>query len=268
MWEGPLSLGVIAFFLALFLGPIGIGVGVLSVKKPPIWVAKGCFVISSIVVLGWVSWIIIILPIQSPFIIRIALIILAFDIVVIGLIELIGWIDSNKAIEQPIIQAPIIEPTPLRVRSAMIDGVYPNGTVLGGITWTSELRDLRVTFANESKYDYIDLDIEVHLHYPSTLIRQIGQVSDLPGVAFIYMGPEFSQTLKTHSTNIVIPRKAYGNNYRIRCANLFHNKGLVITIAVSYRDILNNGKITKILVKGQYFAQDQLNTIDEIVKVS
>lgn len=265
MLENPLSSGVIGVFLTLFLGSLLFGLGIL---KPSAWTAKPYFALSAIVLFGWSSWVIVTLPIQASPLIRIALIILILGMVSVGWIKLSRWIDSNKAIEQPIVQAPTMESTPLIVRSEMTDGVYPNGTVLGGIMWTADLRDLRVTFANESKYDYKDLDLSIHLHYPSTLIRQIGQVSDLPGVSFIYMGPEFSQTLKTHNTNIIVPQKSYGNNYRIRCVNLFHNKGLVIAIAVSYRDIINNGKIANILVKGQYFAQSQIHTIDEIVKVS
>ena len=292
MWEGPLSLAGAGIFLALFLGPIGIGVGVLSVKKPRIWIAKSCFTLSAIILLGWLSWIIIILPIQAPFAIRITLIILTFDLISIGWIELVAWIDSNKIIEQPIIQ-PVIEPTPLIVRSLLINQPYSFGIVLGGIRWSSDYRDLRIIFDNPTNNDYQDIDMTVGPDFPNIIIAAIGQISNIPNVTFhtpamqAYLKPDGTPDVKFdkkigHSVGDkfifrvenqskgqgLTPLRVYPNRYRIRCEKLPRHMILEITLAIPIQDIAKQkGKISAVWINGQYNGGTQIQTIDQNITV-
>ena len=287
MLENPLSSGVIGVFLTLFIGLLLFGVGLL---KPAAWTAKPCFILAAIVLFGWSSWVIVILPIQAPFIILIGLIFLIFVLIGVGLIELLRWVDSNKVSEKIIVQAPLIKLAHLVMRSLLIKDTYAFGTILGGIKWSSEFRDLRVIFENLTDDDYQDLDFTIRPDFPDITIAAIGQISNIPNVTFFnpvmqaYLRPNGTPDVKFDRTTghtqgdtfkVVAqgkgftPLRVYPNYYRIRCDKLPHHMILEITLAVHKKDIeKQNGKIHKVWLKGQYYGGSIIRSIDQTISVS
>lgn len=286
MLENPLSSGVIGVFLTLFIALLLFGLGLL---KPAAWTAKPWFILAAIVLFGWSLWVIVILPIQALFV-RIGLIFLIFVLIGVGLIKLLRWVDSNKITEKPIVQASIIQPAPLVMRSLLIKDTYAFGTILGGIKWSSEFRDLRVIFENLTDDDYQDLDVTIRPDFPDITIAAIGQISNIPNVTFFnpvmqaYLKPNGTPDVKFDKTtghtqgdtfkfvaqgNGFTPLRVYPNHYRIRCDKLPHHMILEITLAVHKKDIeKQNGKIHNVWLKGQYYGGSIIRSIDQTISVS
>jgi len=185
---------------------------------------------------------------------------------------------------------PRIIPAPLLMRSMLLNGGYRIGTILGGIKWTPDLRDLRVLFGNPTDRDYQDLDITIRPDFPNVTITAIGQVSDIPDVTFVntkmqaFQKPNGTPIIKFEETESYIegdgwkfikqgpgsaPLSVYPNHYRIRCKKLPFYTTLEITLAISEVDIAKQKyKISNIWLKGQYYAQSHVRIIDKIISVS
>lgn len=199
--------------------------------------------------------------------------------------EIKGVINQTtlKAVDEPIIkQAPLI------VRSEVIKVKYPQSQVIGGITWTNDLIDLRVAIENPTDSDYQDIDITIRADFPNTYIRAVGQISNLPGVTFVNPGIQllgldksgnpiikFASTtghtigdgckIITHGTkSTLLP-----NYYRVRCEKLFNRTTIEITLAIAKEFILEpNSKINNVWLKGQYYGGSTIQTIDQNIAVS
>lgn len=255
--------------------------------NPPLFkVAMSCFSLAAALFLVKFGTWIVTMPLSMWH--RAFITFMIFGFIGIGLVELLQWIESKQVNIQPISKAPIIEQAPLVVRSTMINAGYPLGTKLGGIIWTPELRDLRVTINNETDYDYQDMDITIRLHLP---IRAIGQITNVSGVTFVTPEPQFWQgpngepIVKWDSTTghtlgdqwevrtqnkhgSIIPIAVYPYQYRVRCDKLPHRTSLEIIIAIDNKDILVKGKINSIRLSGQYLGRLNTRTIDETISVS
>lgn len=185
---------------------------------------------------------------------------------------------------------PSIIRAPFLMRSMLLNVGYPIDTILGGIKWTPDLRDLRVLFGNPTDGDYQDLDITIRPDFPNITIIAIGQVSNLPDVSFVnpkmqaFQKPNGTPIVKFEETEVYIKGDAWkgfkqgpgsvslrvcANHYRFRCRKLPHHTTLELTLAISKADIAKqNGKISNIWLKGQYYAQSRVRIIDKIIPVS
>ena len=185
----------------------------------------------------------------------------------------------------------VLAQSPLLVRSSIFKGDYPSGTRLYGMLWTPDVKELRITFENPSEDDYQDLDITLRPDRPgfsSTYISAIGQISKLPGVAF--MNPEIqllgadqkgNPLIKfDHSTgntlgdgvkiivegtkSVILP-----NYSRIRCEKLPQRTNLEISILIENKYIENpKHTISNIWVKGNYRGRIRTHTIDQNISVT
>jgi hypothetical protein len=181
---------------------------------------------------------------------------------------------------------------PLNIRSLLIDQPYTLGTILGGIKWTPDFRDLRVIFDNSTDYDYIDIDFTIPPDFPNITIVAIGQISNLPNVTFhnpvmqAYLRPngtpEFKFDKQTGHTlgddfkfvapgpeGGLTPLRVYPNHYRIRCEKLPHHMILEIALAIPKENIAKqSSKINKVWLKGRYYEGSSIHNIDQTVSVS
>lgn len=185
---------------------------------------------------------------------------------------------------------------PVELGSYMIPGEYPDGTKIGGITWRSGLRDLRVTFRNPTDDDYQDLDLIIHPGLHGVFITEIGQVGDVAGVTFLTstelearqgangvpsvtfdattghtLGDlwKFRTPNQPNLQNKIVPLHPLPDHYRLHCEKLPHRTTLVITIAVANEDMPKPvGRISSVGVKGQYRGGFRVRTIDQVVDVS
>lgn len=163
---------------------------------------------------------------------------------------------------------------------------------MGGIKWTPNFRDLRIIFDNSSDEDYQNLDFTIRPDFPNITIAGIGQISNIPNVTFAnpaiqaYLRPNGTPEIKwDKSTGHTLgngakfvaqgigqgltPLRVYPNHYRIRCDKLPCHMVLEITLAIPQEDITKqNGKINKVWLKGQYYANSSIRNIDQEVSVS
>jgi hypothetical protein len=184
----------------------------------------------------------------------------------------------------------VLKPAPIIVGAEMRLEPYAEGTLLGGIKWSPDLRDLRVTIENPSNDDYEDVDVTVRPDFPDIPIISIGQVSNIPGVTFITTelqawqpstGPpmvKFDSTtghtlgdswgFSTHSTDGAhsTPLQPFPNHYRFRCEKLPHRETLELTIAIAAKDMPKE-KISKVWLRGQYRGNMRTRRIETTVAV-
>ena len=182
---------------------------------------------------------------------------------------------------------------PLNIRALLINQPYSSGTILGGIKWSSDYRDLRIIFDNSTENDYQDIDMIVGPDFPKIIIAAIGQISNIPNVTFhnpvmqAYLNPngqpDFKFDKKTGNilgANFIFvaphekvegktPLRVYPNYYRIRCEKLPRHMILEITLAIPIQDIAKQkGKINTVWINGQYNGGTQIQNIDQNIPVS
>jgi hypothetical protein len=240
----------------------------------------------------WSLWVIVILPIEVQLITRIAIIFVIFVLINVVLIGLYRWVDNNKRKEQPTDKTLLIKPTPLVIRSLLINQPYSFGTILGGIKWSSDYRDLRIIFDNPTDDDYHDLDMIVSPDLHNMIIAGIGQISNLPNVTFhnpvmqaylnqngkpdvkfdkktgnIY-GARFQFVAPHKKVDGKTPLRVYPSYYRFRCDKLPRHMILELSLAIPTQDIAKQkGKINTVWVKGQYSGGGQTQNIDQNINL-
>jgi len=111
----------------------------------------------------------------------------------------------------------------------------PTGTVVGGITWRPEFRELDVIVNNPTSRSYADLNLLLQPHVP---IAAIGQVNNISDVTFEdRFGNSMHQALiNTASGGGVLNPLVLADTdagYKIRCNKLPANSSLKIVIAIA-----------------------------------
>jgi len=173
----------------------------------------------------------------------------------------------------------VLKPAPpLEADSRMVAGEYPDGTLIGGLTWTPGLRDLRVKVRNPTDDDYQDLDFTIRPDFPKVYITGIGQVSEIAGVTFLTNNEREAQeapngvpsivfdsttghtlkdgwafkTVPMIGQNTIKPLRPRPNHHRVRCEKLPHRTTLEITMAIRSEDMPEAGKIVNVWLRGEY----------------
>lgn len=182
----------------------------------------------------------------------------------------------------------VFTPAPLLTRCGTVSGFYPEGTVLSGIRWNPDLRDLRIMIENPSEEDYHDVDVTVRPDFPNVFITAIGETSNL-GATFVTTELQAWQdvngvpVVKFESTTghtlndgwkfaddprrgMTMPRMVIPNHYRIRCATLPHRATLEVALAVSQNYLPKTGRISNVWIKGTYRGSFRIRTIDRTIR--
>ena len=159
----------------------------------------------------------------------------------------------------------VLRQSPLRISAALIDGVYPDGTVYGGIRWTPNLREVLLTFENRTSDDYEHLDIDVRFdslraHDASlwevadsaAFILGAGQVTNVPGLT-ISAPSKFGEFVMNNGKGekTILPSNHLQTSCRVRFDKFPRNDVVVLALAI---DASKAKHLKTVHISGQYLA--------------
>jgi hypothetical protein len=124
---------------------------------------------------------------------------------------------------------------PLQVSAFMIDGTYPAGTNIAGISWRPEFTEVDIEITNPTSMAYDDLDV---VFRPSTPIAAIAQKGNIcPNISFDdknHAAAHFLDIDKSgNKTAVPTILLATDSGYRIRCPHLPENTTISIVVALA-----------------------------------